>query len=265
MLRLVFRVAVRCDVSTGEDDFPGPAWAAITNTSIHGSTRNSAHPGGSERSRALHTAGEDRLATNVSRLAAPELPAVFLRSTRLAHWHLDAIAVGVFGWSYTVLMPAFARDVLGMGSNGYGILLSASGMGAFVGSLVVATYGQVLVPRRMAIGGVLMFSASVLAFAFTRNFVLALVFLFISGFGLLLFFSTSNTVVQTIVPDEMRGRVMGVWSLVFGAMIPLGSLEAGAVAHWLGTSFALAFGAIVCAIAALTTLLVIMRRQTAES
>ncbi|MBA2584909.1 MAG: MFS transporter [Chthoniobacterales bacterium] len=172
-------------------------------------------------------------------------------------------AVGVFGWSYTVLMPAFARDVLGMGSNGYGILLSASGLGAFVGSLVVATYGQVLVPRRIAIGGVLMFSASVLAFAFTQNFVLALVFLFISGFGMLLFFSTSNTVVQTIVPDDMRGRVMGVWSLVFGAMIPLGSLEAGAVAHWLGMSLALAFGAIVCAIAALTTLLVIMRRQTA--
>ena len=56
---------------------------------------------------------------------------------------------------------------------------------------------------------------------------------------MLLFFSTSNTVLQTIVPDEMRGRVMGVWSLVFGAMIPLGSLEAGALAHWLGTPFAL--------------------------
>ncbi|MEP6937679.1 MAG: MFS transporter [Chthoniobacterales bacterium] len=173
-------------------------------------------------------------------------------------------AVGVFGWSYTVLMPAFARDMLGMGSNGYGILLSASGIGALIGSLVVAAYGQVLVPRQMAIGGVLIFSAAVLAFSVTHTFALGLVFLFISGFGMLLFFSTSNTVVQTIVPDEMRGRVMGVWSLIFGAMIPLGSLEAGAVAHWLGTPFALAVGAIVCAIAALLTLLVIVRRDAMQ-
>jgi len=78
---------------------------------------------------------------------------------------------------------------------------------------------------------------------------------------MLLFFSTSNTLLQTIVPDEMRGRVMGVWSLVFGAMIPLGSLEAGAVAHWLGTALALGFGAIICAVSALVTLCVIRRRQ----
>jgi NhaP-type Na+/H+ or K+/H+ antiporter len=63
------------------------------------------------------------------------------------------------------------------------------------------------------------------------------------------------------VSDEMRGRVMGVWSLVFGAMIPLGSLEAGAVAHWVGISYALAFGAIICAISAVVTLLVIQRRE----
>jgi hypothetical protein len=74
-------------------------------------------------------------------------------------------------------------------------------------------------------------------------------------------FSTSKTVLPTIVPDEMRGRVMGVWSVVFGAMIPLGSLEAGAVAHFAGTPFALAFGAIICAVSALVTLLVIRRRE----
>jgi len=94
---------------------------------------------------------------------------------------------------------------------------------------------------------------------------IALLFLFAAGFGMLLFFSTSNTVLQTIVPDEMRGRVMGVWSLVFGAMIPLGSLEAGAVAHWLGTPFALAFGAIICAVSALVTLFVIRRREAGTS
>jgi len=171
------------------------------------------------------------------------------------------LAVGVFGWSYAVLMPAFARDVLGRGSNGYGMLMSASGTGAFIAALVVATYGHLFTPRRLALGGVWLFSIALFAFSLSRNFYLALVFLLVAGFGMLLFFSTSNTVLQTIVPDEMRGRVMGVWSLVFGAMIPLGSLEAGALAHWLGTPFALSFGATICAVAALVTLFVIQRRE----
>ena len=173
------------------------------------------------------------------------------------------LAVGVFGWSYAVLMPAFAKDVLGRGANGYGLLMSASGTGALVGALVVATWGHVFTPRKLALGGIWFFSAALFVFSLTRNFFAALLFLFIAGFGMLLFFSTSNTVLQTIVPDEMRGRVMGVWALVFGAMIPLGSVEAGAVANWFGTPFALAFGAIVCALSALVTLVVIRRREAA--
>jgi MFS family permease len=175
------------------------------------------------------------------------------------------LAVGVFGWSYTVLMPAFARDVLNRGANGYGILLSASGTGAFIGALVVATYGHLFTPRRLALGGVWLFSSALLALSLSRNFYVALACLLVAGFGMLLFFSTSNTVLQTIVPDEMRGRVMGVWSLVFGAMIPFGSLEAGAVAHWLGTPFALGLGAIICAASALITLFVIRRRKAGTS
>jgi MFS family permease len=175
------------------------------------------------------------------------------------------LAVGVFGWSYAVLMPAFARDVLGRGANGYGVLMSASGTGALIGALVVATYGHLFTPRRLALSGVWLFSIALFAFSLSRNYYLALAFLLVAGFGMLLFFSTSNTVLQTIVPDEMRGRVMGVWSLVFGAMIPLGSLEAGAVAHWLGTPFALALGAIICALSALVTLLVIRRREASNS
>src|SRR5439155_694495 len=171
------------------------------------------------------------------------------------------LAVGIFGWSYMVIMPAFARDVLGRGADGYGVLMSASGVGALVGALVVATYGHLFTPRKLALGGVWLFSAALLAFSFTRNFYVALAFLFVGGFGMLLFFSTTNTVLQTIVPDDMRGRVMGVWSLIFGAMIPLGSLEAGAVAHWFSTPFALALGGIVCAISGLVALLVTQRRQ----
>lgn len=170
-------------------------------------------------------------------------------------------AVGVFGWSYTVLMPAFARDVLGRGANGYGLLISASGGGALIGALLVAAYGHLVTARKLAFGGIYLFSAAVTALAFTRSFSFSLGCLFFAGLGMLLFFATSNTTLQTIVPDEMRGRVMGIWSLVFGMMIPLGSIEAGAVANLLGTPFALGFGAIICLAAAVVTRIVIARRE----
>ncbi len=175
------------------------------------------------------------------------------------------LVVGVFGWSYSVLMPAFARDILGLGPNGYGFLMAASGAGAFVGALIVATWGHTVAPRKLALGGVFLFSLALFAFAFTRNFYVSLLPLFLAGFGMLLFFSTSNTVVQSIVPDEMRGRVMGVWSLFFGAMIPLGSLQAGALAHWLDTPAAVAIGAVICAAGAIVARIVIARRESAAT
>ena len=173
--------------------------------------------------------------------------------------------VGVFGWSYMVLMPAFARDLLGLDANGYGVLLSASGIGALGGALAVATAGHLFVPRKIALTGVWLFSCALVLFALNRNFYLALLYLTISGCGMMLFFSTSNTVLQTIVPDAMRGRVMGVWSVVFGAMIPLGSLEAGTLANWIGVPGTIAFGAVVCALSALITLLIVRRREAASA
>jgi MFS family permease len=188
-----------------------------------------------------------------------------LKNRRVRTILLLFLAIGVFGWSYAVIMPAFARDVLRSGANGYGLLMSASGTGALVGALLVATYGHLIAPRKLALGGVWLFSAALLLFSFSRTFYSALTLLFVAGFGMLLFFSTSNTVLQTIVPDEMRGRVMGVWSLVFGAMIPLGSLEAGAVAHWLCTPVAVGFGAIVCAASGLVTVVAIRQREARAS
>jgi predicted MFS family arabinose efflux permease len=169
--------------------------------------------------------------------------------------------VGIFGWSYSVLMPAFAHDVLHLGEQGYGMLMAASGVGALLAALTIATVGQNFPTRRLALGGVWIFSAGLAAFAFNRNLPLALVLLAISGFGIVLYFSTSNTVLQTIVPDEMRGRVMGIWTLVFGGMMPLGSLQAGFVADLLGTPATIALGALVCALAAIVTLEVVRRRE----
>ena len=176
--------------------------------------------------------------------------------------------VGVFGWSYSVLMPAFARDVLRVGESRYGVLLGAGGFGALAAALLLATAGHCIPKRILVFGGVWIFSAMLILFAFNRNYYLALPLLAGTGFGMLMFFSVSNTLIQTSVPDEMRGRVMGIWALIFGGMIPLGGLEAGALAHVVDLPVALASGAVVCAIAAavaLAIVIVVRRRGAAEN
>ena len=169
--------------------------------------------------------------------------------------------VGIFGWSYSVLMPAFARDVLHLGAHGYGMLMAGSGVGALAAALTVATAGHILPTRFMALSGIWIFSVALALFAFTKNVYLGTLLLAMVGFGIVLYFSTSNTVLQSIVPDEMRGRVMGIWTLIFGGMIPLGSLQAGLMADFLGVPATIASGALICATAALVTLNIIRRRE----
>jgi MFS family permease len=168
--------------------------------------------------------------------------------------------VGVFGWSYSVLMPAFARDVLGVGQARYGVLLSANGIGALLGALTVATVGSHVNRRVLVLGGLWFFSAMLLILAWVQNYYLALVILALAGWGMLLFFSTTNTLLQTSASDEMRGRVMGIWTLVFGGTTPFGGLEAGTVSHYLGVRWAVTLGAIVCGLAALVVSWIVRQR-----
>jgi MFS family permease len=168
--------------------------------------------------------------------------------------------VGIFGWSYSVLMPAFARDVLGVGQSRYGMLLSANGLGALMGALTVASLGTRLNPRFLVLGGLGVFSAMLLLLAWVENFYCALLVLAIAGWGLLLFFSTTNTLLQTAASDHMRGRVMGIWTLVFGGTTPLGGLEAGTVSHYLGVRWAVTLGAVICALAAFVVWLIVRQR-----
>ena len=161
--------------------------------------------------------------------------------------------VGIFGWSYSVLLPAYATDILHVGERGYGALLSANGVGALLGALTVATYGSRLRPRLMIFGGVWLFSAMLVLLAIVRWFPLVLACLAAGGWGMLLCFSTTNTLVQTSVSDAMRGRVMGIWALVFGGLMPLGGLESGLLAHSVGVPWTIAAGALICAGAGLVT------------
>jgi predicted MFS family arabinose efflux permease len=173
--------------------------------------------------------------------------------------------VGVFGWSYSVLMPAFARDILKVGQTRYGMLLSANGLGALAGALTVATVGSRINRRLLVLGGLCVFSVMLALLAWTENYYCALLVLAIAGWGLLLFFSTTNTLLQTAASDQMRGRVMGIWTLVFGGTTPLGGLEAGTVSHYLGVRWTVTLGAVVCALAALVVWLIVRQRSKATS
>jgi MFS family permease len=167
--------------------------------------------------------------------------------------------VGVFGWSYSVLLPAYASEVLGVGEKGFGALLSANGLGALAGALTVAAWGTRVRPRILVLGGLWVFSAMLLLLAFIKSYPLALICLAIGGWGMLLYFATTNTIIQTSVADHMRGRVMGIWALVFGGMMPLGGMESGLLSQAIGVPRTIMIGAMLCAGAGVVTWLYIRK------
>jgi predicted MFS family arabinose efflux permease len=173
--------------------------------------------------------------------------------------------VGIFGWSYSVLLPAYATDILHVGEGGYGALLSANGFGALLGALTVATYGSRVRPRLMILGGLWLFSAMLVLLAVVRWFPLVLACLAVGGWGMLLYFATTNTLIQTSVSDAMRGRVMGIWALVFGGMMPVGGLESGLLSQAVGVPWTVAVGAVVCAGAGLVTWWAVRRNDGGRS
>jgi len=144
----------------------------------------------------------------------------------------------LFGFSYAVLMPAFAVDVLQVGEAGLGGLNAAVGIGALVGSLVVASLTRSRNKGLQLTIGSLVFPIAIIAFALNRSFTAALGILVVVGFAFMSQNATSNTLIQGVVPDALRGRVMSVYSFMFFGTAPLGSLLAGSLAQALGPATA---------------------------
>jgi predicted MFS family arabinose efflux permease len=165
--------------------------------------------------------------------------------------------VGIFGWSYSVLLPPYATDFLKLKEAGYSLLLTSNGIGALIGALTTAAFGTQFKPRHLAFTGLYLFASMLLVLGIFPNFTVAIICLALAGWGMMLFFSTINTVIQTSVPDGMRGRIMGIWALVFGGMMPLGSLQAGTLSHYFGVLPTVIIGGVVCALAGLITFLYI--------
>ena len=161
----------------------------------------------------------------------------------------------VFGFPYAVLMPVMARDVLGVGADGYGAMMAATGVGAIIASLIVASWGQ-----RFARGQILLFSEMgfaivLVAFSLSRVFALSAVLLALLGFCMIIYMTIANTAIQMLTPNDLRGRVMSIWILVSFGFSPIGSLLSGAVAQQWGAPLALGIGGVICAIAAISTAL----------
>ncbi|MCE9572260.1 MAG: MFS transporter [Deltaproteobacteria bacterium] len=152
----------------------------------------------------------------------------------------------LMGLPYTVLMPMMSADVFGGGSATNGFLMSASGVGALAGAIFLArrasTRGLGAIIPRAAIG----FGASLLVFAVTPTVWLAAPILVLSGFGMIVQMASSNTVIQTIVDEDMRGRVMAFYTMAFFGTTPFGSLIAGALADQIGAPATIAAGGGVC-------------------
>jgi len=154
--------------------------------------------------------------------------------------------VSLTGMPYAVLMPIFADQILHGGARGLGMLLGASGVGALAGTLMLAAKGEVEGLGRWIAFASFGFGLSMILFASSRSYLLSIVLLMPVGFSMLLQMSSSNSLIQSMVPDALRGRVMAVYSMMFMGMAPFGALIAGAVAHRLGAPITVALGGSIC-------------------
>jgi len=159
--------------------------------------------------------------------------------------------VSLMGMPYAVLMPIFADQILHGGARGLGLLMGASGAGALAGALVLAMRKGVRGLGRwvaFASGG---FGVSLILFSLSRSFWLSAALLVPVGFSMMVQMASSNTLVQSMVPDSLRGRVMAVYAMMFMGMAPLGALLAGTLAGRIGAPTTVALGGGVCVLGAL--------------
>jgi MFS family permease len=157
-------------------------------------------------------------------------------------------SISLFGMPFSVLMPVFARDILQGGANTLGYLMGASGIGALLGALYLAQRTTVLGLGKIIVGATVMLGLGLICFSFTTTLWLSLVFIFFTGLGMIVQMASNNTILQTIVDSDKRGRVMSFYSMAFMGMSPFGSLLAGTVADRIGVPLTFLGCGILCLI-----------------
>ena len=154
--------------------------------------------------------------------------------------------LSLVGLPYTTLMPIFADRVLGHGAGGMGVLMGASGVGALIGALLLAGRSGVRGLGRWVAVSSTSFGVCLIAFALSRNFYLSAAIMVPLGLSMMVQMASSNTLIQAMVPDDLRGRVMSVYSMMFMGMAPFGALLAGWIANRVGAPATVAGGGVLC-------------------
>jgi len=159
--------------------------------------------------------------------------------------------VSLMGMPYAVLMPVFAKELLHGDSHTFGFLMGASGVGALTGALYLASRKNALGFGKIISIAAIIFGCGLIAFSFSRSFFICLMLMVVIGLGMMLQMAASNTILQTIVHDDMRGRVMSFYTMAFMGTAPFGSLLAGLLADKIGVPDTLLLGGITCVLGAL--------------
>jgi MFS family permease len=146
------------------------------------------------------------------------------------------------GMSYAVLIPVFAKEILHGGPHTFGFLMGASGTGALAGAFTLASRKSVLGLERIIPLSTFLFGAGLISLSLSRLFLLSMGLMLITGFGMIMLMASSNTVLQTIVDDDKRGRMMSFYTIAFLGTAPFGSLLAGGLASRIGAPLTLIIG-----------------------
>ncbi len=179
----------------------------------------------------------------------------FIRKNEIYNTFIGMIFFNsVFGMSYLILMPVFARNVLDVGSQGFGFLQSAGGAGALIGVLAVAWFSHSRAKGRQAVFGATAFGMLLIAFALSNSYQLSLFLALALGAASQFYMTTISTVLQVNLPNQLRGRVMGIYGLAWELM-PVGGLIAGAIAEFAGAPVAVGFGGFMVAAMAIIVVL----------
>src|SRR4029078_9228418 len=157
-------------------------------------------------------------------------------------------ATSLFGAPSLTMVPIFARDIFHLGASGLAWMMGTAGAGAFLGVLVLAYLGDFRRKGWSVLGGAFSFGICLIVFAQSTNLVVSLVFLFGIGFSIVASVAVTNTLLQKLVTDEMRGRVMSMFILSFIGAMPIGNLIAGVASHRFGVPHTLAAGGLVIAV-----------------
>lgn len=156
----------------------------------------------------------------------------------------------LFGAPYFSMVPIYARDIFRLGETGLAVMMGIAGVGALLGSLLVAYLGDFRRKGWFVLGGSAAFGFSIIGFALSSKLTLSLIFLFTLGFALVVSVAITNTLLQKLVTDRMRGRVMSMFLLSFMGTMPIGNIIAGAASNEFGPQYTLAVGGFVVMIVA---------------